>query len=87
MRLSQDAEEIAVLYSFVKMIEYSSKDYDENFLMDWRRTMTNDEREIITDLKKCNFRPMYEYLAKELEEYKAMSMEEKEVSFLSDFIF
>lgn len=88
MRLSQDAEEIATFYARMIEHEYTSKDvFNKNFFKDWRRNMTNDEREIITDLKKCNFRSMYEYFVQKSEERKAMSKEEKKVSFFGHFIF
>lgn len=85
MRLSQDAEEVATFYARMIEHEYTSKDiFNKNFFKDWRKTMTNDEREIITDLKKCNFRSMYEYFVQKSEERKAMSKEEKKVSTLND---
>lgn len=39
--------------------------------------MTASEREKITDLSKCDFREMAAYFAKQSEERKAMSKEEK----------
>lgn len=86
MRLSQDAEEVATFYARMIEHEYTSKDvFNKNFFKDWRKTMTHDEREVITDLKKCNFRSMYEYFVQKSEERKAMSKEEKKVSFFSEF--
>ncbi len=80
MRLSQDAEEIATFYSRLIEHDYTTKEvFNKNFFKDWRKSMTKEEKEVITDLKKCNFRPMYEYFVQKSEERKAMSKEEKKV--------
>ncbi len=39
--------------------------------------MTSKEREILTDLSKCDFQQMNEYFKKLSEERKAMTKEEK----------
>lgn len=41
--------------------------------------MTDKERKVITDLSKCNFKPMALYFQEKSEERKAMSKEEKKV--------
>ena len=49
---------------YARMIEheYSSKDiFNNNFMEDWRKVMTDIERKLIKDLKKCNFREIYDY--------------------------
>lgn len=80
MALSQDAEEIATFYAPLIDHDYSSKEvFNKNFFKDWRKAMTKEEREIITDLKKCNFREINEYFKQKAEERKAMSKEEKQV--------
>lgn len=39
--------------------EYVTKDvFNKNFMADWRSVMTPKERELITDLKKCDFTKM-----------------------------
>lgn len=43
------------------------------------QVMTSKEREIITDLTKCNFEQINEYFKKLSEERKNMSKEEKQV--------
>jgi DNA topoisomerase-1 len=49
--------------------------------------MTEKEREKITDLSKCNFKQMHSYFVTKSEERKAMSKEEKKVTFrYTDFI-
>ena len=42
--------------------------------------MTKQEREQITDLRKCNFNELAEYFKAKSEERKNMSKEEKQVS-------
>ena len=39
--------------------------------------MTKDERLVITNLAKCNFREYYNYFKRKTEERKSMSKEEK----------
>lgn len=41
--------------------------------------MTPEEREIITDLKLCNFKQMHTYFVSKNEERKNMTKEEKQV--------
>ena len=41
--------------------------------------MTKEEKEVITDLTKCNFNQIHEYYKRKSEERKAMSKEEKKV--------
>lgn len=81
MELSQDAEEVATFYSRLIEHEYTTKEaFNKNFFKDWRKCMTSKEKEIITDLSKCNFRKMNEYFIQKSEERKAMSKEEKKVN-------
>lgn len=42
--------------------------------------MTKEEKETITDLKKCNFTEMNEYFKVKSEQRKNMTKEEKQVS-------
>jgi DNA topoisomerase-1 len=78
MKLSQDAEEVATFYAKMLGHDYTVKDsFNSNFMHDWRKSMTEKERGIITDLSKCDFRQMNEYFVKKSEERKAMSKEEK----------
>ena len=41
--------------------------------------MTKDEKALITDMKKCNFRDMYNFFMEESEKRKNRTKEEKEV--------
>lgn len=48
--------------------------------------MTSEEKAKITDLKKCNFSEMSEYFKAQSEARKAMTKEEKLVSYGKDFV-
>eukprot|EP00794_Sanderia_malayensis_P018831 gene18831-20727_t len=76
--LSDNAEEVAGFYARMIEHEYAQKDiFNNNFFEDWRKVMTDSERKLIKDLKKCNFKEIYDYYVKKSEERKAMSKEEK----------
>ncbi|CAI4226827.1 unnamed protein product [Auanema sp. JU1783] len=78
VKLSNDAEEVATFYARMLDHEYTSKDaFNNNFFKDWRKQMTAKEREMITDLKKCDFRQMEAYFKEQTEIRKAMTKEEK----------
>lgn len=78
MKLSKDAEEVATFYARMIDHDYTSKDaFNENFFADWQKVMTESEKKKISDLRKCNFRPMNDYFLQKAEERKAMSKEEK----------
>lgn len=80
MTLSESAEEVATFYARMIEHDYTTKEaFNKNFLKDWRKYMTPKEKEIITDLKKCDFRKMHAYFIKKSEERKAMSKDEKKV--------
>ncbi|VDL70573.1 unnamed protein product [Nippostrongylus brasiliensis] len=76
--LSKEAEEVATFYARMLDHEYTTKEaFNKNFFRDWRKTMTPQERELITDLTKCDFRQMDVYFKEQSEIRKAMSKEEK----------
>ena len=78
IKLSERAEEAATFYA--KMLDHaytSMPVFNSNFMKDWRKIMTDHERSIITDIKKCNFQPMAKYFLEQTEIRKAMSKEEK----------
>ncbi|XP_053400994.1 DNA topoisomerase I, mitochondrial-like [Mercenaria mercenaria] len=78
MLLSEEAEEVATFYAKMLEHDYTSKEvFNKNFFKDWRKVMTTEEREKITDLKKCNFREMCEFFKEESEKRKNRSKEEK----------
>ncbi|PAV83786.1 hypothetical protein WR25_22946 [Diploscapter pachys] len=76
--LSPATEEVATFYARMLDHEYTSKDiFNKNFFADWRKVMTSKEREMITDLKKCNFEKMAVYFKEQGEKRKEMTKEEK----------
>ncbi|XP_064640344.1 DNA topoisomerase I, mitochondrial-like [Lineus longissimus] len=78
MRLCPEAEEVATFYGRMLDNDYTTKDvFNKNFFTDWRKMMKEDEKKIITDLKKCNFREIDAHFKQKSEERKAMSKEEK----------
>ncbi|KAK2161661.1 hypothetical protein LSH36_112g05100 [Paralvinella palmiformis] len=80
MRLEEPAEEVATFYGRMLDHDYTTKEvFNRNFFKDWRKVMTPAEREIITDLKLCDFREIMVYFKEQSEKKKAMSKEEKQV--------
>ncbi|XP_067142665.1 DNA topoisomerase I, mitochondrial [Centruroides vittatus] len=78
LELSSEAEEVAGFYARMLDHDYTTKDaFNKNFFKDWRKVMTPQERELITDLKKCNFSELNEYYKQKSEERKNMTKEEK----------
>lgn len=60
--LSDEAEEVAGFYARMIEHEYASKDiFNRNFMEDWKKVMSDDERKVIKDLRKCNFKEMFDY--------------------------
>lgn len=54
--------QVASYYAKMLDHDYTSKEiFNKNFFEDWRKEMTNDERKIIKDLKKCDFKEMHAY--------------------------
>ncbi|GMR53527.1 hypothetical protein PMAYCL1PPCAC_23722, partial [Pristionchus mayeri] len=78
VHLNEDAEEIAGFYGRMLDHDYTSNDiFNKNFFHDWRKSMTPSERELITDLKKCDFRQIDVYYKDQTEKRKSMMKEEK----------
>lgn len=85
MKLSVATEEVACFYG--KMIEhdYTTKEvFNKNFFKDWRKKMTDEEREIIRDLKKCGFSEINDHFKTLSEERKARPKEEKKAEKLKN---
>ena len=62
MKLSQDAEEVGSFYAHMLDHDYTTKEtFNKNFFKDWRKFMTQSEKETITDLTKCDFTHMHAY--------------------------
>lgn len=76
--LSEDAEEVAGFYAKMVDHEYTSKkSFNDNFFEDWRKSMTKEERSIITNLHKCDFRQLTAFFAAQSEKNRNKSKEEK----------
>ena len=80
MRLSEDMEEVETFYTKMLNHDYTTKEvFNKNFFKDWRKVMTEHEKEIIRDLSKCDFSEINEHFKKVWEAWKARSNEEKNV--------
>lgn len=80
MKLSEAAEEVASFYAKMLTHDYTTMEaFNKNFMKDWRKVMNSQERELITDLKKCDFKAMNTYFTEKSEERKNRSKEEKKV--------
>lgn len=78
MHLTSETEEVATFYGKMLEHDYVTKDiFNKNFFKDWRKVMSAEEKEKITDLKKCNFREICEYFKQESEKRKNRTKEEK----------
>ncbi|NP_001400078.1 DNA topoisomerase 1 isoform 3 [Mus musculus] len=78
MKLSPKAEEVATFFAKMLDHEYTTKEiFRKNFFKDWRKEMTNDEKNTITNLSKCDFTQMSQYFKAQSEARKQMSKEEK----------
>ncbi|CAF0773645.1 unnamed protein product [Rotaria sordida] len=78
VKLKEPAEEIMTFYSRMLDHDYTSKEiFNNNFMSDWRKSMTQAERELIKDIRKCDFTQVANYFKEQSEQRKAMSKEEK----------
>ncbi|XP_075212736.1 DNA topoisomerase 1 isoform X2 [Lycorma delicatula] len=78
LKLSEGAEEVATFYARMLDHDYTTKEaFNENFFNDWRKEMTPKERDIISELKRCDFKKMHAYFIEKSEQRKAMTKEEK----------
>ncbi|KAH0998605.1 hypothetical protein HUJ05_003540, partial [Dendroctonus ponderosae] len=78
MKLSEDAEQIAGLYAKMLDDDYTKKKiFNKNFFEDWRAYMTDEERKVITDLSKCNFKQLHAYFMDLAEKNRNRTKEEK----------
>ncbi|RWS21773.1 DNA topoisomerase 1-like protein, partial [Leptotrombidium deliense] len=79
VKLSKPAEEVATFYGRMLDHDYTTKEsFNKNFFKDWKKFMSKDEKELITDLKKCDFREINEYFKEQSEKRKQMTKEEKQ---------
>jgi DNA topoisomerase-1 len=78
MRLSRDAEEVATFYGRMLDHDYTTREvFNKNFFKDWRKVMTNEEREKIRDLSKCDFTEIDAHFKSVSEQRKNRTKEEK----------
>ncbi|XP_046867297.1 DNA topoisomerase 1 isoform X2 [Drosophila willistoni] len=76
--LTEETEEAATFYAKMLNHDYCTKDvFNTNFFKDFRKTMTDREKEIIKDFRKCNFQEMFEFFQAESERRKAATKDEK----------
>ncbi|GFS25449.1 DNA topoisomerase 1 [Elysia marginata] len=79
MPLRPETEEVATFYGRMLDHEYTTRDvFNNNFMKDWRKVMSSEEKAKITDVKKCNFTEILDHFKKKSEERKNMSKEEKQ---------
>ncbi|KAG8513411.1 DNA topoisomerase 1 [Galemys pyrenaicus] len=79
IKLSPKAEEVATFFAKMLDHEYTTKEvFRKNFFKDWRKEMTNEEKNIITNLSKCDFTQISQYFKAQSEARKQMSKEEKQ---------
>lgn len=65
MKLSEEAEECATFYGRMLDHDYTTKEvFNKNFFKDWRKVMTEKEKEKIRDLSKCDFTKINTYFKK-----------------------
>ncbi|CAF3813496.1 unnamed protein product [Rotaria sp. Silwood1] len=78
VKLKEEAEEIMTFYARMLDHDYTSKEiFNQNFMSDWRKSMTQAERELIKDIRKCDFTQIANYFKEQTEQRKAMSKDEK----------
>ncbi|XP_059060387.1 DNA topoisomerase I, mitochondrial [Achroia grisella] len=78
VRLSEDAEEVAGFYARMLDHDYTTKKvFNDNFFKDWRAVMTTEEKKLIKELSKCDFKQMQKYFVSVSEKNKNRSKEEK----------
>ncbi|XP_026166613.1 DNA topoisomerase 1 isoform X4 [Mastacembelus armatus] len=76
--LSLAAEEVAVFFGQMLDHEYTTKKvFRNNFFIDWRKEMTDEERLLIEDLDKCDFGEIHAMHKAKVEARKNMTKEEK----------
>jgi len=79
MELSEKAEEVMTFYAKMLNHDYVTKeDFNRNFFHDWRKEMTNDEKQKIQDLGKCDFTQVHEHFLMQSQLRKERSKEEKQ---------
>ncbi|KAJ8437359.1 hypothetical protein Cgig2_023464 [Carnegiea gigantea] len=76
VNLTPEQEEVATMYAVMLETDYVKKEkFNENFFNDWKKLLGKNH--VIQDLKRCDFKPIYEWHLKEKEKKKQMTNEEK----------
>ena len=78
MKLSPSTEEVATFYGKMLDHDYTTREvFNRNFFKDWRNVMTEDERERLRDLSKCDFTEIDAHFKSVSEQRKNRSKEER----------
>ncbi|CAL4246551.1 unnamed protein product [Meganyctiphanes norvegica] len=78
MKLTEKAEEVAGFYA--KMLEHDctkNEVFNNNFFTDWRKQMTQEEKQKIKKLINCDFRQVHAYYVDQYVNRKTCTKEEK----------
>jgi DNA topoisomerase-1 len=79
INLDPESEEYATIYAKFTGTEYlNNKIFNKNFFNDWKIYLKKGGFSEITELEKCDFSLIYDYITKHKEEKKNLSKEEKE---------
>jgi len=78
MKLSELTEETATFYGRMIDHDYTTKEvFNRNYFKDWRKVMTEREKETIRDLSKCGFKEIDAHFKLMSEQRKARGKEER----------
>ncbi|KAK4337431.1 hypothetical protein RND71_043635 [Anisodus tanguticus] len=78
VKLQPKSEEVATFYGRMIDHDYTTKKaFNDNFFHDWKKYMSSSEKELITDLKKCDFTEIDRYFKEQSEIRKNRTKEEK----------
>jgi len=79
INLDPESEEYATIYAKFTGTEYlNNRIFNKNFFSDWKIYLKKGGFNEITELEKCDFSLIYDYIVKHKEEKKNLSKEEKE---------
>jgi DNA topoisomerase-1 len=79
INLDPESEEYATIYAKFLGTEYlNSKVFNKNFFNDWKVYLKKGGFNEITELEKCDFSLIHDYIVKHKEEKKNLSKEEKD---------
>ncbi|XP_063759467.1 DNA topoisomerase I, mitochondrial isoform X2 [Eleginops maclovinus] len=78
VKLSLAAEEVGLFFAQMLDHDYTTKKvFRENFFTDWRKEMSDEERMLIKDLDKCDFKELHAMHTAKVEARKLMTKEGK----------